>query len=298
MHMTPIWCLNRRDYQGRILFRPPRVVYVLIVAFLVFVVVLYVGMRIQQAEVDRAPSTIDLFTTSKVCGMIVLVNETKNSSVAVSKSHNNSQETGGFVSASTFDDVDSLWSHADELKSSGVEVDDAVVANCGTCGQCSNPHDVGIYDDTKNTLTGDAKRCAYRALIGGRGPSTDCMRKNVGFTDSCNECWVDNIMCDMKKCAFVCMWNEIFGRQFGHTSGGKEILNPCKTCDEKRCGRAFTNCAGANRRRSGIISDIARDDKNELCTVADDGWWLRDDLAMDWESGNWRMSRNSGSRGA
>lgn len=266
----------------------------LIFAFLVFVSVLYVGMRIQQAEVDRAPSTLNLFTTPKVCGLILLGNETKNFSAAVFESYDNSRWDGGYVSASTFDDVDSLWSHADELKSSDVEVDDTVVAHCGTCGKCSNPHDIGIYDDTKNTLTGDAKRCAMRALIGGRGLSANCMRKNVGFTNNCNDCWMDNIMCDMKKCIFVCMWNEIFGRKFEHTSGGKEILNPCKTCDEKRCGPAFTNCAGANRRRSGIISDLARDDKNELCMAADDGWWLREDLVMDWESGNWRMSNSSG----
>lgn len=34
----------------------------------------------------------------------------------------------------------------------------------------------------------------------------------------------------------------------------------------------FVLCAGANRRRSGIVSDIARDDDSELCEKVDDGW--------------------------
>jgi len=34
----------------------------------------------------------------------------------------------------------------------------------------------------------------------------------------------------------------------------------------------FVLCAGANRRRAGIVSDIARDDDSELCEKVDDGW--------------------------
>eukprot|EP00565_Helicotheca_tamesis_P001551 CAMPEP_0185735824 /NCGR_PEP_ID=MMETSP1171-20130828/26261_1 /TAXON_ID=374046 /ORGANISM="Helicotheca tamensis, Strain CCMP826" /LENGTH=262 /DNA_ID=CAMNT_0028406257 /DNA_START=285 /DNA_END=1073 /DNA_ORIENTATION=+ len=256
-------------------------------------------MKIQQGNVDRAPSTLDLFTTPKVCGLVVVENENPDAEAVRRSSNDTSPENQSIspksmvvVYASTFDNVNSTWSYAEKLKSWGVKVDDAVISHCGTCGSCSNPHDIRIYDETKNTLTGDAKRCAFRALVGGRGLTGGCLRKNVGFTNDCNECWIDNIMCDVRKCLYVCMWNEIFGRQFEHNSGGKEVLNPCKTCDEKLCGPAFTNCAGANRRRSGIVSDIARDDKNELCMVADDGWWLREDLANEWRRGNWKMNEN------
>ena len=36
-------------------------------------------------------------------------------------------------------------------------------------------------------------------------------------------------------------------------------LNACLQCDEDMCGPAFKKCAGANRRRSCIPSDIMRD---------------------------------------
>ena len=44
-------------------------------------------------------------------------------------------------------------------------------------------------------------------------------------------------------------------------------LNECLECDEKLCGPNFLHCAGANRRRLGIVSDIARDD-DEQCSRA------------------------------
>jgi hypothetical protein len=35
-------------------------------------------------------------------------------------------------------------------------------------------------------------------------------------------------------------------------------LNDCLACDEAYCGAMFIECAGANRRRAGITSDIGR----------------------------------------
>jgi hypothetical protein len=45
-------------------------------------------------------------------------------------------------------------------------------------------------------------------------------------------------------------------------------LSPCLQCDEDRCGSAFKSCAGANRRRCGIKTDIDRPTE-QLCTVVD-----------------------------
>ena len=50
--------------------------------------------------------------------------------------------------------------------------------------------------------------------------------------------------------------------------GGAE-LNSCLECDEKLCGPAFIQCAGANRRRLGIESDIKRDVTLEQCQLVD-----------------------------
>jgi len=71
------------------------------------------------------------------------------------------------------------------------------------------------------------------------------------------DCWTDNIMCDAVQCVGPC-WTKFFDP--------KQTPN-CIACDEKRCGPEFIKCAGANRRSSGIISDIERDIK----TVCRDG---------------------------
>lgn len=44
-------------------------------------------------------------------------------------------------------------------------------------------------------------------------------------------------------------------------------------CDERMCGPQFSRCAGANRRRAGIETDIARDQSFELCKIVDADPW-------------------------
>ena len=129
-----------------------------------------------------------------------------------------------------------------------------VVAHCGTCGACSNPHDIRIYDQTKETLFQSSYRCSKRAVVGGRRVT----RRHWLFSDECSDCWIDNIMCDLKFCLFVCLWHAIFSEVNAETPGQQQALNRCTECDEKRCGPAFVRCAGANRRRSGILSEFER----------------------------------------
>eukprot|EP00296_Roombia_truncata_P008564 JP447057.1.p1 GENE.JP447057.1~~JP447057.1.p1 ORF type:complete len:190 (-),score=45.51 JP447057.1:129-698(-) len=148
-------------------------------------------------------------------------------------------------------------SHA-EAKAAGVGV-----MHCGVCGQCSNRHDIDIYNATRNTLTKTTTQCAWASLLIGESVGNWCMNKRVGFTDGCEKCWMDNIMCDAKDCVMTCIkW------KFFHIGEFKHDLDPCLACDEFTCGPAFAACAGANRRRSGIISDIARHDE-EVCTIVD-----------------------------
>ena len=142
------------------------------------------------------------------------------------------------------------------------------VAHCGDCGQCSNPNDVNIYDETKNTLFSKTANCAKRGFLWGRKTADKCM-KQVGLTDECNDCWVDNIMCDLRYCVFTCIWQGLFDQVDNSESG----LNKCTYCDEMRCGPEFITCAGVNRRRSGILSDIDRDTETEVCSTVSKEWW-------------------------
>jgi hypothetical protein len=199
-----------------------------------------------------------------------------------------------------------------------VEQAGGFVGHCGPCGACSNPHDLLLYDRTKNTLFAATTTCAKRALIWGRVTARHCLEHAVGFTSPCNDCWVENILCDLRKCIFTCLLYGLFGDVDGGSGstsgnssssnsgdndvtndqtngggGGGTTLNACTECDERRCGPAFIACAGANRRRSGIVSDIARNEATEVCHSVRYGWWDDPALQQEWQ----RNGPNGGGTG-
>jgi hypothetical protein len=102
----------------------------------------------------------------------------------------------------------------------------ALVRSCGECGQCSNAHDILVYWATKSNMTKETTACAMRAVLGGRESATSCMLNKFNMTIGCNECWIDNIMCDLANCVFTCLlyrmgWggsNNVRGRE-GASSG-------------------------------------------------------------------------------
>ncbi len=166
-----------------------------------------------------------------------------------------------------------------------------ITAHCGDCGYCSNPHDVQIYDVTKTTLFSTTTTCAKYGLLWGRATAAKCMMDHVDCTFSCIECWVENIMCDLKKCIFTCLWYGLFSQIDGSSSvssssntttnplSDAKSLNPCTLCDEKRCGPHFLQCTGANRRRCGILSDIER--HNDVCTMVQPAQWWEDTVTVN-----------------
>mmetsp|Transcript_480 Transcript_480/g.883 ORF Transcript_480/g.883 Transcript_480/m.883 type:complete len:244 (-) Transcript_480:56-787(-) len=202
--------------------------------FVTLILVLLIGSEVEKANVRAASSTLYFYETPAVCGV-----DSTNKAVVT---HVNASE------ASRMGDL---------------------VAHCGDCGFCSNYNDINIYNETKETLTKTSTNCATKAFLGGSDAVFDCFKEDVGFTDGCNDCWTENVMCDMKKCVFTCLKMILTGQR---NNGGDGELNDCLLCDEKLCGPAFIECAGANRRRSGIVSDIGRDDLNEICTSVDEGW--------------------------
>ena len=129
------------------------------------------------------------------------------------------------------------------------------ILGCGPCGACSNEHDVHLYWKTKNNLTMVSRLCAVTSLVSEK-LGEKCMKHYVGFTDECNKCWMENIKCDRENCKWVCLWSLIRNEPYVDKEGK---LNSCLQCDEDICGPAFKECAGANRRRSCIYSDIMRD---------------------------------------
>jgi len=206
---------------------------------LLFLVVLLIGSAVEKGRVDKAPSTDWLYATPEVCAT-------------------NSTQARPVTYASL------AAAHAAGAK----------VAHCGGCGQCRNAQDIGIYRDTRNTLTATATSCAMRAFLG-RSHVSECFADKVGFSPTCNDCWTNKVMCDLRSCTFTCLQMIIFRQKNNVAAEAAEQgrdLNACLLCDEKLCGAAFTLCAGANRRRAGIVSDIGRDESSEQCTKVDTGW--------------------------
>ena len=160
------------------------------------------------------------------------------------------------------------------------------IIHCGKCSACSRPSDVRVLYNTRHTITTDMTRCAAKFAkpkIFGGDPSLQDLKKclrlaNITFDDTikwntstnqgngptCMECWTDNIQCDSTQCNTnpSCIEKFINPNNTGAFSG-------CLKCDEQHCGSNFIRCAGANRRSSGIISDIQRVGE-EVCTK---GWY-------------------------
>ena len=98
---------------------------------------------------------------------------------------------------------------------------------------------------------------ALRVLAGGRAGVERCVADEIGLSAGCAPCWVDNVMCDQRACLFTCLWSLARGEK-NNRDAAPDQLSTCLKCDEVMCGPAFITCAGANRRRCGITSDITR----------------------------------------
>ena len=136
------------------------------------------------------------------------------------------------------------------------------VMHCGNCGKCSNMHDINIYRKKANTLTKSVTHCAFLSFF---GVGRLCMKRSVQFTSPCLDCWMENIACTRKKCLSVCIVPAFLNRQ---AKSNGTVLNQCLKCDEEMCGPSFKACAGANRRRCAIPTDIDRPE-DQLCPFVD-----------------------------
>jgi len=210
-----------------------------VIAIISFVTFWKIGIAFENYHVNKAPSTTPLYQTQEVCAAVA------------------SRKDNTKLDFMTFSNEDAI-----------PKIDNATakIAHCGECGSCSNLNDIGIYKSTTQTLYQNARICTYRFLVGGRRGMKRCMLKRTTFTPECLDCWVDNMLCDWQLCVFLCLRYSIRMLVDRFRNAGHHELNPCLQCDEKRCGPAFLKCAGANRRRCGIISDINRDVDNEVCT--------------------------------
>lgn len=202
-----------------------------IVTAALLILTLIIGVSVEGAAVAAAPSTLRYLRPNETCA--------RNAS------------SGAFATFPT----------RAALRASG----NATVAHCAACGACSTDADVGVLRATAATLTATMTACALKAFSG-RAAVQACVDARVGFTPPCSACWVDNVACDQQRCVFTCLYGLLRGEANNRDADAGE-LSPCLKCDEALCGPAFMDCAGANRRRLGITSDIGRAPA-EMCNLS------------------------------
>lgn len=199
-------------------------------AIVILVLTVAIGLAVESSAVANAADTAHFYETPVVCGA----------------------SSAGL-----------LTTRATEAAALAADDD---VQHCGDCGGCSSDHDIGVMRATSQNLTRTATRCALRVFLEGREGVENCFDAQVGFSATCTPCWVDNVLCDQQKCLFTCLWGILMGEP-NNREAARDELSPCLRCDERMCGPAFVTCAGANRRRAGITSDIGRRDAVELCNI-------------------------------
>lgn len=207
-------------------------------ALILLCLIVLIGSEVEYSRVKKCTNTDSFYADPSVCATVKVMNITK-----------------------FFTFPNATMAHDAKAR----------IAHCGPCGHCSTIKDIQLYYATRNTLTTTSTQCALKSFIGVDAVN-QCFHDNVGFTSSCSKCWVDNVMCDQNACVFSCLRSLILKENKNIILGNNSVLNKCLQCDEKLCGSAFITCAGANRRRCGIVSDIMRNSASEMCYKVDSNW--------------------------
>jgi hypothetical protein len=132
------------------------------------------------------------------------------------------------------------------------EVAGGFVTHYGACGVCSQTQDLAAYLKHVD-LTTSGKRCSLQGILS-FDLGVDCY-KELGFTEPCAEMWIYNGYNTRDACLWVCLADTLT------TNNGNApecTLNSCLQCDEDYSGPLFKRFAARTRRRSGILSAIAR----------------------------------------
>ena len=133
--------------------------------------------------------------------------------------------------------------------------DGAIITHHGACGACSTTQDLAVYLTTPD-LTSASKECIKRSLLN-QDEGIKCLQEEIGFTNACARIWMYNGENTGQKCTLPCAAAEI--QNYANNGPAPECaLNGCLACDEEQSGDVFEKFAGRTRRRSGVLTTIAR----------------------------------------
>mmetsp|Transcript_23252 Transcript_23252/g.35901 ORF Transcript_23252/g.35901 Transcript_23252/m.35901 type:complete len:382 (-) Transcript_23252:226-1371(-) len=257
----------------RLLTNSRTIVIGLILLSILITSFVFIGAAVEKRIVDSIPASSLYYESPKVCAFL---------------------STGGGLdileqSFRTCDNFESMVQNYGR---------GASVAHCGECGSCSTQTDIDIYHSTKQSFKKDTMQCGAKIILGGKNRVVACMRERLGLTPDCEDCWVDNALCSLNYCFFSCAKESIFSRGglysdfntehplsvYGYSQSqsldpsndgveDKAIsMNSCLECTEKMCGPRLLECAGTNRRRSGVHTDLDRDN-SQICKHAQREWF-------------------------
>lgn len=146
----------------------------------------------------------------------------------------------------------SLQTFSDEASA---EAAGATVTHYGACGVCSTTQDLASYIENTD-LTSYGTKCSFEAGLKDFEAGIRCYQR-AGFSRACAVMWVYNAEQTSDYCAGTCA---SFTFQQRPNNGPPPVceLDVCLDCDETHSGPLFGKVAARTRRRSGLISKIAR----------------------------------------
>jgi hypothetical protein len=217
-----------------------RVAIVVIILIYLFILIMFIGSRVENTNAERAPDTTPNFILDPVCA---------------------------------FNPDDPLQTFQTFPTAQDANAANLTIAHCGPCAFCSNFEDIKTYVETRKTVAASAKQCGPVSILGSYDDLVNCLVDKINFTRPCTKCWADNMKSTGSHCLFTCMKTLFTGFMSSNNvpdAGQQGWLNHCLQCDEKLSGTAFVTCSGVARRRLGIASEIERNPEEQCATVGVD----------------------------
>ncbi|CAB9518000.1 expressed unknown protein [Seminavis robusta] len=128
------------------------------------------------------------------------------------------------------------------------------ITHYGACGVCSNLQDLAVYVANPD-LTSKGQECGAKALFS-QQLGVECFIR-AGYTPACAKMWMYNTLETGDKCKDLCLPFTFQGMPNNGPPPTCTIAD-CLWCDEVYSGPNFKKVAARTRRRSGLLSAIAR----------------------------------------
>jgi len=167
--------------------------------------------------------------------------------------HNTTMDTTSSYGDDTFYHLVTYTSQEEAIAAGGF------VTHSGACGVCSSLQDLAVYMEYPE-LTTEGKFCTSKESISIEG-SLACYR-NLGMTESCAKIWAEAEANTFIDCFMECFLGDLKQDEPNNGPAPDCKLNDCLQCDQDRSAELLAKIAGRTRRRSGLLSPVARSCKS------------------------------------